>query len=263
MNELKLTNNVNIGFKNGRHLGRRLTDCIMVDYLEINSINYYVESKSYRLSLKELIRDYIIWDLREDLNKELSIRLSTNDLKIFFMKINYILSNYKIDINKYNLSGSDNEFDKLYNDIFVAYKNSLICEFEFDFENIFDNKINCYHRYNVIETYFSFDLETFNIINNYFIKDNDWIRIKYILKVLASCMNPLSDNEYMVQEYFELFKFLQGKKFVKIGQTDLKQNTNSIFNLLNTLKSNHTKVVYHGRKMFTLEYLNTMLEIKS
>ena len=36
MNNLKLTNNVNIGFKNGRHLGRRLSDCIMVDYLEIN-----------------------------------------------------------------------------------------------------------------------------------------------------------------------------------------------------------------------------------
>jgi hypothetical protein len=261
-NELKLTNNVTIGLKNGRHLGRRLSDCIMVDYLDIDLTKFYVESKPDRLSLKELIRDYIVSDLREDLNKSLDKPLLTDStLKVFINRFEWILSKYKIDINNYNFE-IKNEYDMLFNDIFVAYKNSLMSKFEYDFENIFDNKINCYQNYNELKTHFSFELENLKIVNNHFLHDSDWFNIKYILEVL-SFMQDHKDNYYeMIQEYLLSLQFLSNKKFVKIGRTDLKQSTNSLMNVLSTMQYNHTKVIRHGRKNFSIYFRDEILALK-
>ena len=264
MNNLKLTNNVNIGFKNGRHLGRRLSDCIMVDYLEINDTNYYVESKSDRLSLKELIRDYIVWDLREDLNKSLNKPfVSDTTLKVFINRFEWILSKYKIDINNYDFeNGGWGQYDMLFNELFVAYKNSLMYKFDYDFENIFDNKINCYQNYNEFSTHFSFDLENLKIVNNHFLHDSDWFNIKYILEVL-NYMQHNKDNYYeLVQEYLLSLQFLSDKKFVKIGGTNLKVSASFIMNVLSSMKYNHTKVIIHGRKNFSIYFRDELLELK-
>ena len=263
-NELKLTNNVNIGFKNGRHLGRRLSDCIMVDYLEFDLTKFYVESKPDRLSLKELIRDYIVSDLREDLNKSLDKPLLTDStLKVFINRFEWILSKYKIDINTYDFeNGGWGQYDMLFNELFVAYKNSLMYKFEYDFENIFDNKINCYQNYNEIKTHFSFDLDNLKIVNNHFLHDGDWFNIKYLLKVLNYIQNH-KDNYYeLIQEYLLSLQFLSNKKFVKIGGTNLKQSTTGLMNVLSTMKYNHTKVIIHGRKSFSIYFRDEILALK-
>ncbi|MGD9152422.1 MAG: hypothetical protein PVG30_02025 [Gammaproteobacteria bacterium] len=264
MNELKLTNNVTIGLKNGKHLGRRLSDCIMVDYVEVNSTNYYIESKSDRLSFKELIRDYIVWDLRQDLDNSLDKPLLTDStLKVFINRFEWILSKYKIDINNYDFkNGGYGQYDMLFNELFVAYKNSLMLKFDYDFENIFDNKINCYQNYNEFSTHFSFELENLKIVNNHFLHDSDWFNIKNILEVLNYMQYGKDNYDEMIQEYLLLLQFLSDKKFVKIGQTDIKQSTTGLMNLLSTMKYNHTKVIRHGRKNVSIYFRDELLELK-
>jgi len=264
MNNLKLTNNVNIGLKNGKKLGRRLTDCIMVDYLEIDLTKYYVELTSDKLNIKELIRDYIVSELRQDLNKSLE-KPVVNDttFKIFINRFEWIINKYKLDINKYDFeNGGSGQYDMLFNDLFVAYKYSLDSKFEYDFENIFDNKINCYQNYNEIKTHFSFELENLKIINNHFLHDSDWFNIKYILEVL-NYMQHNRDNCYeMIQEYLLALQFLSNKKFVKIGRTNLKHSTTGLMSLLETMKWNNTKVIRHGRKNFSIYFRDEILNLK-
>jgi hypothetical protein len=263
-NELKLTNNINIGFKNGRHLGRRLSDCIMVNYLEFDLTKFYVESKPDRLSIKELLRDYIISDLREDLKSELDKPLLDSDMKIFINRFEWILSKYKLDINNYDFeNGGYGQYDMLFNELFVSYKNSLMSKFDYDFENIFDNKITCYQNYNELKTHFSFDLDNLKIVNNHFLHDSDWFNIKYILVVLNYMQHNNKDNCYqMIQEYLLSLQFLRNKKFVKIGSTNLKQSTTGLMNILSTMQYNHTKVIRHGRKNFSIYFRDEILELK-